>query len=445
MENLSNFTFPKANRIDSLPTELILLIFQYVDKTDLKSLRLVSRRLRDIAPWMLFTSVEVSPLVKRFEVLQSVANHPIISRCVRQIVYIEPLLCDSVCLTTEDGKLLLPFPGLSKGQTDAFEGLILQSDVHVNTIANALSKMPNVRKVICGNYGRLLEAGDMYFIPEFNQAMIQCDPRMSRLYPKAGENLSRIAIGMNNLYRDELEDFKSKRFNYGLGIVCRAISVSNVRLQTLSIGCPDGDSFNALYNIYPATFVLMSPRELEHICNAFQYLQKVSLKFKFDLKDERDSSSVRGSGIGENVARMLAAAKGLRDLRLDFNEICSNGCFTLKEYLGACTWPQLRSLYLFNKEVKEEELTDLIYRHRLTLKYLGLESVRLIDANWWTWARQVQPWVSSSSFEQIHFFSLRETERDHYWIPDCCLGSYLLQEEDDWVCSSCRDCRDNSY
>jgi F-box-like len=429
--------------MDSLPTELILLICRCINKIDLKSLRLVSRRFRDIPLSTLFTSVKVSPSIKHFEVLRSVADHPIISRCIRQVVYIEFKFFHHVRLITEDGVLDLPDPRFQTRPEEAiaYKSLILQSDVHVNTIANALSKMPNVREVICKNSWYLdlnLYESDIYFIPEFNRATI-CDPRISRLYPKAGGNESLVAVHVNNLYRDGVEKFLYFfGFNYGLSILCRAISISNMHLQTLSIGCPDGTRksyFNPLYYIYPATFVLMSPRELEHTCNAFQYLQKISLSFNF-CPNKRDSSSIRGNGIEENVARILAAAKSLRDLRLDFNEIgLMDGCFTLKEYLGSCTWPQLQSLHIGEKHVKEEELTDLIYRHRPTLKYLSLDTVHLVDAGWWTWARQVQPWVSSSSFEKIDCFNSQETGVN--WMCDNCLGNYLLQG-DDGLCLSCR-------
>jgi F-box-like len=432
--------------MDSLPTELILLVFRCLDKIDMKSLRLVSRRFGDIALSTLFTSVKVSPSVKHFEVLRSVADHPIISRCIRQIIYIESDFCRHVRLITEDGMLHLSYPeSQMQHETAAYKSLILQSDVHVNTIANALSKMPNVREAICRNVLSLdvdSDGSDIYFIPEFNRATI-CDPRISRLYPKAGENQSRAAH-VNNLYRDEVKNFcYPNRFNYGLSILCRAISISNTHLQTLSLGCHDRNKLfdKSLYDIYPATFVLMSPRELEHTCIAFQYLRKIYLSFKFRPGGERDRSSITGNGIGENVARMLAAAKNLRDLRLDFNEVrLEHGCFTLKEYLGSCTWPQLQSIHLYEKNVKEEELTDLIYRHRSTLKYLSLKSVNLVDADWWTLARQIQPWVKlCSSFEEIKCYRLRQ-ETGVHWMCNGCLGNYLLQGKDG-LCPLCRTYR----
>jgi hypothetical protein len=329
-----------------------------------------------------------------------------------------------------------------------FRSLILQSDVHVNTIANALSKMPKVRRVICksNNWRIASEAEDIFFIPEFNQNAIG-DPRISQLYPKAGQNRSLIGNHMDNRYKDKLGHFRYlSTFNYGLNIMCHAISIANVQLQTLSIGCPLGNSFDELYNVYPATFVLMSPREITHTCNAFQYLRQISLTFKcFDPREMR-SHWIRGNGVEKNVARTLAAAKNLEDLRLDFSEMTfKHGDFTLKEYLGPCAWPRLRSLCLRNKNVvNHEELTDLIYRHHQTLKSLNLDSIRLADANWWTWARQVRPWVSSSPFEKINLYELQDAEGPK--IFGHCLESYLLQENDDLeVCSWCYNYWDDHH
>jgi hypothetical protein len=126
---------------------------------------------------------------------------------------------------------------------------------------------------------------------------------------------------------------------------------------------------------------------------------------------------------------VVAAATHLEDMSIDFREDVNHSSLTLKGCLGACTWPQLRSLHLCSKYENDiEELTDLVYRHRQTLKSLYLDSVRLANANWWMWARQVQPWVSSSSLEQIECDNLRYQNQ-----RVCCLGRYLQRKESE-VC-----------
>ena len=69
------------------PTEIFLEIFQYLQKSDLKSVRLVSRSCSHWASSFLFDTVYISAHKEDFDVFNSLANHQHLSKCVRHLKY----------------------------------------------------------------------------------------------------------------------------------------------------------------------------------------------------------------------------------------------------------------------------------------------------------------------------------------------------------------------
>jgi hypothetical protein len=173
----------------------------------------------------------------------------------------------------------------------------------------------------------------------------------SQHYPKAGENPYPIPVvgdpGWGGL----------EIFNYGIGIMCRTISISNVHLQAFSIGYPD-EIFRfphwGPYKIYPATFVFMSPGDLEHMCRAFQSFRKISLRLGFDLTDERHGKNLKGRGNENRLIKILVVAKDLNELRL--NVCVKSDLFMPKRVSGF--------LYLttFAASTYNITLPDMMYR-----------------------------------------------------------------------------------
>ena len=70
-----------------LPNEICTIILQYLQKKDLKKVRLVSKYWSSLATIPLFDRVFVSPRKKDLEVWEGITGHPTISRAVRTLVY----------------------------------------------------------------------------------------------------------------------------------------------------------------------------------------------------------------------------------------------------------------------------------------------------------------------------------------------------------------------
>lgn len=70
-----------------LPAEVFLEIFQYLEKVDLKSVRLVSRSCSHWVSILLFDTVYISAHKEDCDVFNSLAEHPHLSKCVRHLKY----------------------------------------------------------------------------------------------------------------------------------------------------------------------------------------------------------------------------------------------------------------------------------------------------------------------------------------------------------------------
>ena len=67
--------------------EIALDIVSYLNKTQLKSVRLVSKQWCDCGSQYLFDQLYVSPHKEDLDVFNSVTQHPILSNCVRRLIY----------------------------------------------------------------------------------------------------------------------------------------------------------------------------------------------------------------------------------------------------------------------------------------------------------------------------------------------------------------------
>jgi hypothetical protein len=293
---------------------------------------------------VLYKSVNASPHVKDLEVLDLISRCPDLSQFVREVVYFEvyyhldhpyhnrqfPRYNVHYMIAEPE---IWPESTLFFEQTGLFEeDPTLQPEVHVETIARALSRMPNLRGVILKNnwrhprdYPGSLPVIMIPYNPIYG-------PRSSRHYPILELQPHGISI-MRNTSLHGLS-----RFDYGFGIMCRALSISNTLLQTFSVDYLYG-KHSVTSGLFPATFSSVSSSELEHACNAFRSLRKISLSL------DSDCPTLCGGKwhLKDSLAKMLAATDKLEELTVNFNCQYDHNSL-LHDCLGTRTWPRLRPL-----------------------------------------------------------------------------------------------------
>jgi hypothetical protein len=432
-------------KIETLPTEIITCIFRFGNKADLKYFRLVSQRFNDVACQMLFRSINVRLRDNDIEILQRIARDPVIRSLVREVIGYSCSEGESIDFA------MYPYWSFGNGSPRLLglhpeQARILDShsalgpDTHVDAIANALSDMPNVWRVVL-NYDYIALRGDKgydytYSTATFTPPGSQHDPRTEG-DPCVHPDICYIDDSMHLFNRSMPERF-----------TCRSVSVSKVHLRQRFLGYSDGIFRSGLSCYCPVTFASISPSDMEHAwngcypLNAFKHLRKISLQLGFYPLYKKDSYNSRDYSVkSDSLVQMLITAENLEEIELDFEETDRGFMLPLRAYLSSCTWPHLESLRLHQKNVNEEELTDLVDRHMQTLKSLCLKDICLVDAHWWTWADQIRTRIESSSLEQIEFGDLQCGLDDKRQIPSRCLSSYLLRGSHDRDCT----CNYRSY
>ena len=74
-------------KIPYLPTEIRFAILQYVEKKDLKQVRLASKEWSSLAMTPLFDTINISPHEEDVRVFKAITSHPVISKGVKRLVY----------------------------------------------------------------------------------------------------------------------------------------------------------------------------------------------------------------------------------------------------------------------------------------------------------------------------------------------------------------------
>ena len=76
-----------GQRLISLPTEILDLIFESVPKPQLKALRTTCRAFEDSTTGLLFHTLILAPRKRQLRVFKNIANHPILRSKVRHLSY----------------------------------------------------------------------------------------------------------------------------------------------------------------------------------------------------------------------------------------------------------------------------------------------------------------------------------------------------------------------
>jgi F-box-like len=424
--------------MQTLPLEITTAIFRFVKKADLKSLRLVSRRLNDVASPMLFMSVAVSR-DKDIEVLKCIAGDLVIRWLVQEVIYSDAD-CDhadfgrSYWLFPTDGSLQCVHVRGDRGGTHKTMGYY----VHVRAIISALLKMPNVRRVIFNHE-------DHYPPPPpedpFGYYYLYC----TAIYTPPGSQHDSRAEEDPDVCPDEGLFIASEYFNELIHqampekFICHAISVTKVYAARQS-SCSSQSDFTRICKRYcPTAFSLMSPNEIHLAGMTFGSLREISLQLSFyRLLKENSNINFKYYSDKNRLLKILAAAKNLEVLKLDFDETNRSVMLPLKAYLGSITWPRLQSIHLRRKNFENgEELTDMVYRHLQTLRSLCLKDIWLVNGHWWTWAQQIRARISyGTPLERIELSGLQcGLDGDKHSIASHCLESYLLRGSHDRGCT----------
>jgi hypothetical protein len=130
-----------------LPSELYMGIFQFVPKSDLKSIRLVSKRLHTISSPFLINKVYASFHFQDLKVLEAISNHPTLRLLVKEVVYLAVYFYLSEIRNHERGKFSKS--DFLLGRRYYLDCLVKSDKMwherdDLNIIFAAIARMPNI-------------------------------------------------------------------------------------------------------------------------------------------------------------------------------------------------------------------------------------------------------------------------------------------------------------
>ncbi|OTB01862.1 hypothetical protein M426DRAFT_323094 [Hypoxylon sp. CI-4A] len=332
-----------ASKMENLPPELKFIILGFLPKSDLKSMRLVSKFFTSIASQLLFDKIFVSVRPEDLKIFADISKHPMLSAFVKEIVYVSVYRLH----TRQQTRNL--FHSEEGSQLDRVESEPLD-------IASDLARMPNIKKVTFAN---------------------------RRCPPGIGNTLQRRVFYLDSVSSKGPTANDIKECDRGFALMCHALSETGTQIQSLvvdhyNLDLFTGPRYRLKQGLCPSTF-FSSHHDLHVYCNAFRHLREVSLCLD-DFAPHGETAWTRSRQ--KKLARALSSATELEVLSLGFN-FRERGSLSLVNYLpNTRTWPRLRNLELFNMTTNYPQLKYLIHQHCGPLETLDLEGISLVGGNW---------------------------------------------------------------
>lgn len=383
-----------TSSIYAFPTELIRMIVEHVPEQDLRQLRLASRKFYQETSEILFRRVYASPHKKDLRVLSAIANHTVLRLCPREIVYVGAFFDSRLPKRSIWDRLAVEKRQFYVDRLKEQEEMI-KNGLDVDMITSALTKLPSIDKVIFSNH---------WCSESSNPPLMRDDPGCY-LRP-SGDIFADIDCENAPLY------------DHGLQVMCRAISISGLKLKELSMHYHCGSDFGYHDDDEPwnSGFHFESlPHDtgaIERACNTFRSMRKIELSLTWTYYlDLPDIWQDRCAGL----AKILSAATELGELTLSFNqkpgvEVLYDGESSklplTPAILTTQPLPKLHTLRLRFKYMLPEELIALLKPLAGTLKTLDLHGIYL-NGSWRATAMELHK-IEWKQLEQASFVDLRE-------------------------------------
>ena len=400
-----------------LPPEILNSICGILCKEDLKQVRQTSKIWERAAVPYLFDEIFISQDLADFRIAKLVILH--FKHYIRTLVF-SSVYYRRMARETFDRKFHLNFGndvGTDNGHSDyAFTIYRIMRKNQQENLTNgspmaylsfALTSLPKIGKII------LTDTSSSRSMPHQSLQVYQsrrlkacpfrkCDLTLVDHLPPAACQSGFSQKGSTNPWR----------------LVLSALSATNANVSELTMEPRDMDS-----STRTAAFS-MSPGNLGQAKLCFQILTKI--RFSLISNDGRFSNHIDKRHVHQNVAKLLGSAVNLQSLSLDLNDEDYAGmhCSTLREILGRCKYPKLRSLILGYFSSSDEDLLRFL-KNSTDLQQITMEWHRLIKGSW----MRVADWMRAS-LPQLKHVELSELyggfDEPFGGMKYCDVGNFLF-------------------
>ncbi|OCK86393.1 hypothetical protein K432DRAFT_399353 [Lepidopterella palustris CBS 459.81] len=370
----------------TLPSELLIQTFGYLDRVDLKSIRCVCRLFNETASPGLFERVLAAPRYKALGAFQEISKHSIYQTYVKEIIYDGSIYNKGLAssehmftrhLTTGPGSAyLLDSWGRRKRfkqyqQLYRDQEIILNDGILFNTLVRALESMPNVHTIIYSPGPRTVPAE----LKEVKDILPRGEPH---------------AIQDRRRGDDERNALKSQIGFHALIGALGSIQyqgVHNFRVDTPNSKGLRGNAFT------DDIFQLSESSQIQAGIHVFRQLHNMELPIKLRDGNGHRDTSVKTPEHLDTLRTLLAEAKEIKrislrlkkwhpDPRRMYSDILKSGSSIIPLALGDVYWPKIRKINLGGLHAHEQEMLDLVSRHNDTLVDLEFSKCSLISGFW---------------------------------------------------------------
>lgn len=366
--------------MDSLPPEILHLIFAKIDHSTAAKVRLTCKKFAEIAAYYLVNSVRFHTSLESLQRLNLLAKHDIFSQTIKNIVYERSLIADIGCVHAyishfEDERHHAadrPVPP-SNTATDRERRLYQRNKAKAEQ--QILTKYKNYRQLY-----------------DAQQVLLQ--PPNQLLSNLLGDSMPKFT----NLVHLEFSPLRrcshhtSQRFNEEFGVSCVVPMTIDSLYSTLQVKhmlVPKTPISNTLremelYNLSPKFFSGQFPKE--RIITVFSYLTQITLLIKLASDDMEDDDNAPEDALHRILSNgvlkdALAGARRLSslDVGLVIPDVC--GIKSSDIFAQNVSWPLLKSLELESVSTTRSDFISMLKRQP-KLKIVTVACMDLSAGNW---------------------------------------------------------------
>ena len=378
--------------LTDLPSEVLAKIIKILPKHDLKSVRLSSIRLSAIAASMLFDRVYFAPRKFEMERFRNIAQHPLFSKNIKELVYDGRLYCEDNRKPEVYAEMIWwqKYNGQPcYGREDHLKPSYLDLEHYSSCLAEQ-ERILNEK----ADYDALL-AG-----------LEQMPIRRLTIQDEFGETYTRVSIHNTEhlwyrtmsdlsfpLFHDERDDFPSPIFSPSDWNECRwwplgesrpprnrrwdcrglihlftAVLERGHNIDELHIGTENSSVPMNLF--HPSSGI---SNHIDRLAPRLSCLKLASMQYTTDIRGDIDVALSR-------LTNLMQQAKQLRTLSLSMN---TDEQQSRRIFHGWGTWSHLSLLDLGHFRVFEDDLAAVIVSQKDSLTELGIRCMRLEEPGSW--------------------------------------------------------------
>ncbi|KAL8735475.1 MAG: hypothetical protein Q9181_002797 [Wetmoreana brouardii] len=355
-----------------LPNELFREVSDFLTRGDLKCIRLVCSRFRDLAAPLVFTTAVLALRRGVFEAFKALLNHPELREYITEIVYDASWLDSDTAKRYEDagkGPIDSPVDNLTSldGRAKYIEAFQEQEKIRETELEVALQHaargFPKLRRLIyadyirfpCFRWDRLEDLGGEFRLSgDWNQRAV----------------LEVEASDAGSLDSLSVDDMTFRRVHFGLVTLFAALSQQECEVQMDDLRLGDSTYSRGAGGI-PGTIFKTLTNGSEGPPAAFKSLRKLDITFSSVSEDGKGLPFDRFC----NLELLRIVGPTCSPTEMGYAPPRRRPDMAFPGYCKDSNWTKLRALELKWVGTDAESLIAFFYRHKDNLRFINLHEI----------------------------------------------------------------------